>query len=231
MSPFDEVLDVGYLRAGLFGSLGCDPGGSIEEAAANMVVAWPKLAALWPSYSPGREIVALGLLDGVRERPFRGMEYPPLLAAVRWCLLTQRVAAFEMRPDSQDMFLPHSSDVYRNMGVRLYHSDGLPECGAFAARRGAETVMREAIGATFTDLMALSTETIPYISRDWKHTYHLSWHLPTDRMSTVLSVSRRGGLSKETHRFELSSSSGDHLDRFIALVTPLTEEGTSCTSS
>jgi hypothetical protein len=232
MTPFEEVMDVGFLRAGLLASLGCEPGSSVEEAAANMVMAWPRLAELWPSDSPGREIVSLGLIDGPRGRSFRGMEYPPLLSAVRWCLLTQGVSALEMRPhDGKDLFLPSSYDTTRSMAVHLYHADGAPECGATAARRKIETIMRGAIGSSFTDLTALSTETIPYISNEWKRTYHLSWHLPTDRMQTSLAVSKEGGSTRERHAFDLSSKSTDHLDRFIILVMPLMDKGSGCTSS
>ena len=232
MTPFEEVMDVGFLRAGLLASLGCEPGSSVEEAAANMVMAWPRLAELWPSDSPGREIVSLGLIDGPRGRPFNGMEYPPLLPAVRWCLLTQGVSALEMRPhDGKDLFLPSSYDTLRNMAVRLYHSNGVPDCGAASARRGVETIMRNAIGSSFTDLIAPSTETIPYISNEWKRTYHLSWHLPTDRMQTSLSVSKEGGPTRERHAFDLSSKSTDHLNRFIVLVMPLMDKGAGCTSS
>lgn len=53
MTPFAEMLKIDELRAGMFRSLGCDPGDSAEEAAVNMVIAWPKLAALWPSGVPG----------------------------------------------------------------------------------------------------------------------------------------------------------------------------------
>ena len=232
MSPFEEVMDIGLLRAGLLGSLGCDSGSSVEEAAANMVMAWPKLAELWPPDSPGMEVVSLGLIDVPRGRPFNGMEYPPLLPAVRWCLLTQGVNSLEMRPHNvKDLFLPSCYDTLRNMAVRIYHADGVPDRGTAVARREVETIMRDAIGSNFTDLISLSTETIPYISNDWKRTYQLSWHLPTDRMQTSLTVWNDGKMTVERHVFNLSSRSTDHLNRFIVLVMPLMDKGVECTSS
>ena len=83
--------------------------------------------------------------------------------------------------------------------------------------------MRSHIGNGFIDLISLSTETIPYISSEWKRSYQLSWHLPTDRMSTTLTVTKIRGVTRENHRFELSSCSRGHLNRFIALVVPLME--------
>lgn len=230
MNPLEEVMGVGLLRAELLTSLGCDPGSSVEDAAANMVMAWPKLAGLWPLDCPGREIVSLGLIDGPRGRSFNGMEYPPLLPAIRWCLLTQGVSALEIRPHDKEMLLPSSYDALRSMAVSLYHADGVPECGTAAAGRRIEKIMRDAIGNTFIDLN-LSSETIPYISADWKRTYRLSWHLPTDRMHTFLTVSRYNGMTSEKHAFELSSRSTEHLDRFIVLVMPLMGKGAGCTSS
>jgi hypothetical protein len=155
------------------------------------------------------------------------MEYPPLLPAVRWCLLTQGVVALEMYPAEAVMCLPMGSEACRNMGVRLLHGDGLPERGAGDARRRLEHLMRSHIGEGFTDLISLSTETIPYISSEWKRSYQLSWHLPTDRMSTTLAVTNVGGATRENHRFELSSRSTDHLNRFIALVMPLMDRSSN----
>ena len=52
MTPFEEVLDTEFLRAGLLDSLGCEQVDSVENAAASMVVAWPRLAELWPTSAP-----------------------------------------------------------------------------------------------------------------------------------------------------------------------------------
>ncbi len=223
MTPFEEVLGIDTLRAGLFDSLGCEPGESVEDCAENMVAAWPQLADIWPADAPGREVVTLALLGGMFKRPFLGMEYPPILPAVRWCLLTQGVSSLEMRPTGAEMFMPSSGDVYRNMGVFLCHSGGRPPGNPCAYLRNLEEKMRGIIGSRFYDLVSLSTETIPHIGHDWRRTYHLSWHLPTDRMSTKLTVARNGSRMRENHCFDLSSYSVDHLERFIDLVAPLTE--------
>jgi hypothetical protein len=221
MTAFEEVLEAECLRAGMLGSLGCEQGESAEDAAAGMVTAWPRLAELWPTSAPGREVVSLGLIGGIHPRQFRGMEYPPLLPAVRWCLLTQGVVALELHPAETIICLPTSSEAYRDTVVRLLYCDGLPEWGAGDAQRSIEHLMRSHIGNSFIDLISLSTETIPHISSEWKRSYQLSWHLPTDRMSTTLSVTKIRGVTRENHRFELSSCSRDHLKRLIALVMPL----------
>jgi len=223
MTPFEEVLGIAYLRAGLFDSLGCEPGESVEDCAENMVAAWPRLADIWPADAPGREVVSLALLGGMPKRKFIGMEYPPILPAVRWCLLTQGISLLEMRPTGAEMFLPSSGDVHRSMGVSLYHVGGIPPDSPCVYRRKLEEKMRAIIGNTFCDLLSLSTEMIPHIGHDWWRTYHLSWHLPTDRTSTKLTVARNGSRTRENHCFDLSSCSTDHLERFIELVAPLTE--------
>jgi len=223
MTPFEEVLGIDTLRAGLFDSLGCEPGESVEDCAENMVAAWPRLADIWPADAPGREVVSLALLGGMPSRQFIGMEYPPFLPAVRWCLLTQGISSLEMRPTRTEMFLPSNGDIHQYMGVSLYHVDGRTPGNPCEYRRELEKKMRSIIGDTFYDLLSLSTDTIPHIWHDWRRTYHLSWHLPTDRMSTKLIVARNGSRTRENHCFELSSRSTDHLERFIHLVSPLTD--------
>lgn len=151
------------------------------------------------------------------------MEYPPLLAAVRWCLMTQGCSAVHFQPRKDTFYLGGSkAGEYQNIEVQLFHDDGLPDGGLIAARDRMEFVLQSSIGCGFFDLPSLSTDIIPYMGGEWKRTYQVAWHLPTDRMSTSLTVAKNDGRTRERHCFELSSSSAEHLHRLIILVSPLT---------